>query len=832
MNIFGEGFPDEIVKQVDIREKIYGSGYVGANRTSEQISYLNAKTGWCKLVSGVDIKDAALINNPIFRSIDRKGSDLAKSFILFNGISTQINPLLNSYGIGGSLDIYGSRPTMGIQSARITHENRGSLRRAEVKIKAFSTAQFEIIDILYLRLGFSILLEWGHSMYIKNNDVFEINPQDSLASEFLEGGFSYEEFLRKIHKKRLTSEGNYDAMFAKVSNFHYTFNPDGSYDITLNLISAGDIIESLKINSLLSPTIDINDSSTVDSWAKESTIGTFLYFLKENCKTKASLNVNPNVGIGRGQGSAAANAGASLAGMNYTAKIRNLVINDNIKTDSNFTNLLKFPINVSLFEPNHIDCLSAYYLQGDYTVDLYYVRLGTFLQFIQNYIIPRIIVNNTNIPSLFIDYDTPTNIMNLDSLQVGIDPDICLVNRSIEPNPGETINFGFEATDLFINQDLSTLDFQYGNIMNIYVNFNVIINTIKNLKNDQGNVFLFDFLKEILNKINEGLGGINDLDIFIDETENKIKIIDKNPLNKLENVVDKLKLNASLARFSLINYKTETDPESTNNYGKASFIKNYTFTTEIPPQFATMITVGATANGGVVGADDTALSRLNKGLKDRFKEEVSNSPYVTSKNNNTGYSTQEDYDNKFEKYNKLKEEYVLFLKKLSDISSGVTREDVETYKNTLNSLKDLKTELDKIKLYLDFEKGTITDPYMTSTTTGFIPFNLSLTMEGLSGAKINQQFLIDIDYLPSNYPDTVKFLIKNMSHEISNNKWLTTMESYCIAKPEQIPPAESVPTKVSNSQTLTSQTQQSTLPLSNIPGDSQTMDLSNSFLQK
>jgi hypothetical protein len=41
-----------------------------------------------------------------------------------------------------------------------------------VTVKAFNRTQFEIIDILYMRLGFSIFLEWGNSMYFENNGTY------------------------------------------------------------------------------------------------------------------------------------------------------------------------------------------------------------------------------------------------------------------------------------------------------------------------------------------------------------------------------------------------------------------------------------------------------------------------------------------------------------------------------------------------------------------------------------------------------------------------------------------------------------------------------------
>jgi predicted DNA-binding protein len=41
--------------------------------------------------------------------------------------------------------------------------------------------------------------------------------------------------------------------------------------------------------------------------------------------------------------------------------------------------------------------------------------------------------------------------------------------------------------------------------------------------------------------------------------------------------------------------------------------------TEITPQMASMITIGATSNGNIVGSDSTALSRMNSGIIDRYK---------------------------------------------------------------------------------------------------------------------------------------------------------------------------------------------------------------------
>ena len=115
-----------------------------------------------------------------------------------------------------------------------------------------------------MRLGFNVLLEWGHSMYYDNKGTLQKDGiGKSLADRFLDPkppnlvstvSLNYSSFLDLIQQQRLESNGNYDAMFGKVCNYHWSFLPDGSYDITLDLVSVGDIVESFKIN-LLSITI-------------------------------------------------------------------------------------------------------------------------------------------------------------------------------------------------------------------------------------------------------------------------------------------------------------------------------------------------------------------------------------------------------------------------------------------------------------------------------------------------------------------------------------------------------------------------------------------------
>jgi predicted chitinase len=67
-----------------------------------------------------------------------------------------------------------------------------------------------------------------------------------------------------------------------------------------------------------------------------------------------------------------------------------------------------------------------------------------------------------------------------------------------------------------------------------------------------------------------------------------------------------------------------------------------------------------------------------------------------------------------------------------------------------------------------------------TTSTGFIPINVSLNMTGMSGMKIYQEFNLKTDFLPSNYQTQMSWLIKGVNHTIENNMWSTTIESLSL----------------------------------------------------
>lgn len=225
-NILGQPFYKYVNKQIETRQKVYGSGFTGRDTTSNRRNasynqYLNSRSAWLKMASSVVVIDKREITEENAEgvkttrtdeggirfldklSLDRsyKGINLAREAVLFSGLqgtgnlipSSDEDPLdrrdsfegnttfkqrsgiakgqgawtLNSaYGLGGRE--YGQQPMPGITDFSIKSLNRGSLKRAEVSIKANNKYQFELIETLYLRLGYSMMIEWGYSHYLPN----------------------------------------------------------------------------------------------------------------------------------------------------------------------------------------------------------------------------------------------------------------------------------------------------------------------------------------------------------------------------------------------------------------------------------------------------------------------------------------------------------------------------------------------------------------------------------------------------------------------------------------------------------------------------------------
>jgi hypothetical protein len=762
-NIIGESLRPYVQSQIKVRQDAHGSG-VNGNRTPEQLSYLNSKTAWVKLASGISASDKRVQTENIRGKLN--GITLAKNYVLFGGISrlegNKLTPRGNAsnknniydwfdgaYNINAQDDAQysgemGLVPMPGIIDTSITCENRGSIKKATVNIKCYSPEQFKILDLLYLRIGYTMLLEWGWAPYLNNGGGLEKGYSTLIENEFFSSNNeSNLEFLKKIENKRKELNGNYDGLLCRVTNFSWNFNQDGTYDIQLNLISLGDIIESLKVN--LSPTKEIS----------EYIIGAYKLYGEEEIDEE-EIEKNPPA-----PATNILSAYFFVQRIYLTENSENASYwtqNDCVSTAGGETIQVPtkkiIPPTEKVIESNQTKDDFVYFsyntLVGDEDVlndDGFYIRFGHLLEFVQDNCIFKI--QNPFEDSIKIDFDEDSNKMYVFPYQVSLDPRVCIVSS----DTSENINTKEYYKGL---KPWKVLDGDpYGKTMNIYLNCNMVNRIITEKQDENGNIALFELLDSLCTEINKALGNLNNLDVSIDEDTSTIKIIDASyvPTIPTKDTV-----------LELYGYNGST----------SNFVYDFSIKTEITNDFATMASIGSTAGGYVKGTENTMFSKWNKGLVDRFKDEYIPPAKSLTKSKDIQKEPPIIYAEEF--WNK---KYSPFgLTPPQDIEDDVSNAD--TCALSAENIDKNLTIVDEFYKYCQYEIQQQQEKY-ASPSSGFIPISLGITLEGISGIKIYNYLEVSTRILPANYPDSLKFIIKGVNHKITGGKWETGIETVVIA---------------------------------------------------
>ena len=882
MSIIGEPIGGEVATQIFVRQNLHGK----QTRTNTDLSILNNTNAWLKLASSVRVLtegktqsleidatqkagqkiditsgEERLRNIGLDNTGKFTGNQLAKKAVLFNtlselntttktynsrsGVSLSGNLWNNSsYGLG-STD-FGIVPSPGLISAKINCLNRGSIREATVELKAYNLFQFELIELLYLRLGYSMLLEWGWDKFLNNKGVSQ-SMGNTLTEDLWFQDIptdSYRDVIKKIAEYRTIYSNNYDGFLGKVVNFDWSFQPDGTYNIILKLITIGDVIESLKVNLPTELTVIAN--------------------IKKSTNTSNTLQSE----LSKLDSPIVTNAGSSTLSLNLYKDISE---STGTKWNQNQSKYFSWFLNLSEDdgfvlgeEEKGKEIQKRFPPTGtDSNKHTYFLTFEELLNKLNDLCVPSL---NQKKVLLF---DTgESNICSVFPNQISFNPKICLVKPAFTTNINissieeeKTIQNGvknyynsFAKLKNFVINEKGNIS--YGKIMNIYLNYDFISNTLQKNTGKDGEISIFKFLEEVCNNINSSLGGFNKLEpILVDD--NIIKIIDQNPIPGIENSLE----------FGCLFSKTHTPFEifgySPSGSSTSNFVRDFGFKTKIGPELASMITIGATSeNKSTKNYDGTAFSKWNDGLQDSYaivyndpKKEIIETPkfdpfnvaqrdemytrFVQSEDDKhywyggsrpsvtTGGLgltevkgtknvvgcpiTNKDYDEvtweeytieaagEYRKQNleitrdnqkeeKLQEQIQNYLGWLLKAFGG----NIGGGKKTSKLYFYLNDDFYKIgkELFKGFIIGLNNNIYNIkknpSNTIGFIPADLSLTIDGLAGVKIYNALSINQRFLPKQYPKALKFIITKVNHNISNNNWDTGLHT--ISVPNVIPP--------------------------------------------
>ena len=393
----------------------------------------------------------------------------------------------------------------------------------------------------------------------------------------------------------------------------------------------------------------------------------------------------------------------------------------------------------------------------------YYIRFGTFLSYIRDQNIPGI-DSEGNPPMISIDTEEKNNVCYVVDNVISTDPRKIIVNNHRFYEGYDSNSEVYSGINRFIEGDEQT-GF-YGNLMNVYINFSRIEEILDKNQKD-GKIILFDLISLICKDINECLGHVNNLEPVIDKSKNQIKIIDQTVIPNAKDLFPSLK-DKQQAVLEVFGY----------NGDKSNFVHNIGITTQISKDYATMISIGATSKGAIPGTEATAFSKWNIGIRDRFKNNLTSPDAATSSEDNALSQLEKDNQAVLQNYNSniIRRFAMLgFTESTKGEDEVVLTFNTEFIKNTAKVCKDYYTYA-QARSSLDEEDSII------ESSIGFIPFNLKVDMEGMSGFKIYNRLKVNTNFLPSNYDETLDFIITGVNHTISNNQWKTSLDSLATSK--------------------------------------------------
>ena len=263
MSIFRETFPTFIQKELKRRQ----DGM--AARTPSFLHQLNSRSAWVRMTSGVNVENSkGILTNELAKKYVLQGGTLNHStketkdggiedvFTQKNGLGNASNAYSNR-SQGGAINRTGIRPMPGITNVSIQSKGAyGSLQEATVTFNCWDIKQLEELELLYMRPGYTVLLEFGWDFAKVNGAI----PSYDILNPTAPKGITLNDAFAQIYELIDQSGGTYDALLGYVKNYNWAARDDGGYDCTTSIISLGEVLESLKCNWVPGETIAFDNS--------------------------------------------------------------------------------------------------------------------------------------------------------------------------------------------------------------------------------------------------------------------------------------------------------------------------------------------------------------------------------------------------------------------------------------------------------------------------------------------------------------------------------------------------------------------------------------------
>ena len=850
MSIFKETIPGYVQNQLLSREILISQGDYsgGTNKTTpygisprqgEFLKYVAGKNSWTRMTSFVNVNKK--IGNKTY-----SGMELSKKYVLEGGVlykdkKTGDSILRSGVGnlqspYGGDLDIggnrpFGIRPMPSITSISVTNKSAyGSLREATIKYYCWDKHQLEELELLFMRTGYSVLLEWGWSQYLDSsnlNSIKMVNFDDNSVINPFQSGLTDGSLYDQIKENNSKYHGNYDAMLGFVKNFSWNLMPNGGFDCSTVLISRGEVISTIKLSSN-TPNQDLglnkDDDAPILSQFEQmilnymglianfeftggefdpskkvptttDTVSQFSTTLKSTDYTlyddaggkfdyksgfKSTSNVSSGATVSHYYGGFVPlntpddQYGYVIEYLRFDMLIALLNIFFNLK-DKNSKTIAQILI------PKSNQCLASYYSTSiDPTVCQ--INTGTnyfggvnfcsgYTAAYTQYITQRQEFQQKIAEQDAIINDPASDDVSRASAQAVKNLYTNAINQldAARPTSGGTQSDFIKApmANFFTNKDCNR-----GLIGGIYVSLPKVLEIYRSKAGNNGDVDLVDFLKDLLNELSKALGGLNSFQLHT--TKSTIEIIDAKYLEK--------GLKKNKFEFNLMGLK--------------SICRDVKIQSRIFESQSTMIGIAAGNNGNAGDIYSSTMGALNAGLTDRVLSEKKVNPEakkaiiqtirIIDANNNVTHTVI--YADGTKDTNLSDADFLNIMK---DVASIPIQELTRYVDNKVRGGSVALTSTGRLPEHIILPSsdevsnaGSVLRTVMLQfdgkniNKAAIIPFELEITLDGISGVIIGNVFTINEDILPSGYSNAgVGFVVTGVSHSLQNNDWTTTIKA-------------------------------------------------------
>jgi hypothetical protein len=630
-----------------------------------------------------------------------------------------------------------------IESVEIdTDGGNNTLKTAQVKIRVFTLKQLEMFELFFLRPSMRVVLEYGWNTGIREKiNITSKMFANKSHTEYLQKYskiFSHKEDAYRIAKgeyiKTLEDTGgNYDFMAGVVSNFTYSPQVDGTYEVMLE-ISAGNELQ------LWMPVKQSKDSDKSD--AKSSTQPS-PYQTWVN-KLTADLN-NPSFkndffNSEKDWKNEFFNWGA----INITQKDTTFSKDPYIS----FKLILELVNNMKVFKESRQTIGTAYFEDA--------ARQNPIIPISSNHIIisPTIdFILPGKLPAILISKDAKKKDVII--LDPNKEKEDCSINqKKFNVSDSETISeyiiYDIQGKEIKVPSSI-------GNLYNMYFRYETFVSVYNSAYTSA------DVINSLFDTINANMYGLCKL-----ELQKESDVQGGSPLIIVDRKIPVLKPKKPLNE--IFRFKVGA---------LNSIIKEFSFNMELSTLmqaqalYASQLAISSTTTNTPVGSTTPQ------------QDPYQHADLSYAKNSDGYYSVNAleiEIVRESEEWNKKIEETASVKKE--DPKNNDGQEEVENLSEVRNKnyirFKENPTNTKEIpKNYIYTDAGLIQKYIKTSKdqkgTTALTYLDISLAIDGLAGISCGEYF--HIDGVPEIYNKNGYFQVTNVKQGIDNNGWKTTIEA-------------------------------------------------------